>query len=301
MFPNAEIVYKNGKFGIFGTFQIAAGGGSLEYKEGSAAVGGGLLKPIDVYSVTFGQNLGASYAINDIVSVSGAVRFLEAQQSMETKHPMAGTMGYEASGFGVGGIFGVNVRPVEKLDLSFQYKTITKMESEIDSIKGNAVAQAAIASSFGISKGNKFDTDLSPEFNFGAGYQLLDPLYISASFNYYFNKQADMGSALSTKNSDYDDSWEIYGGADFALNEKVSLSCGLGYSKQGYNDDYNNVFSPVLDSLSIGLGVEVKPITDLTVTAGGMYAKYFEEEYSSMKLNKSIFMFALSATYSFGL
>lgn len=301
LFPNAEVVYKHGKLGFFATFQVAAGGGSLEYKDGSAAVGGGVLKPLDIYSVTFGENVGVSYQINDIVSLSGAVRFLEASQTMETKHPMLGTMGYEASGFGIGGIFGVNVRPVEKLDLSFQYKTITKMECEIDSLKGNETAQGAMASTFGITKGNKYDSDLSAEFNAGAGYKFTDALYVSSSFNYYFNKQADMGSALSSSNADYDDSWEIYGGADYAINKTVLVSGGLGYSKQGFNDDYNNVFSPVLDCVSFGAGAEVSPIDNLKLTFGGMYAKYLEEDYNGLKLNKSIIMLSLSATYKFGL
>lgn len=301
LFPNAEIVYKHGKLGFFGTFQVAAGGGSLEYKDGSAATAKAIyalthsLLPhsLDIYSVTFGQNLGASYAINDKVSLSGAVRLLESNQSMELKANGLGTLGYEASGFGVGGIFGVNWRPVENLDLAFQYKTVTKMECEIDSTKGGIAA-------LGISKGDKYDADISPEFNFGAGYK-IDNLYLSSSFNYYFNGQADMGSALSSENYDYDDSWEIYGGADYKINEKFLVSGGIGYSKQGFNDKYNNVFSPVLDCVSFGLGGEITPVKALTVAFGGMYAKYLEEEYNSLTLNKSIIMLGLSATYKFGL
>ena len=303
LFPNAEIVYKHGKLGFFGTFQVAAGGGSLEYKDGSpvlAKLNAALAtaKPLDVYSVTFGQNLGVSYAFNEKVSLSGAVRILESEQSMEITSAM-GKIGYEASGFGVGGIFGVNWRPVENLDLAFQYKTVTKMETEFDSITGNATAQALLASK-GIKSGNKFDTDISPEFNFGAGYK-IDNLYLSSSFNYYFNGQADMGSALSSTNADYDDSWEIYGGADYKINEKFLVSGGIGYSKQGFNDKYNNVFSPVLDCVSFGLGGEITPVKALTVAFGGMYAKYLEEEYNSLTLNKSIIMVGLSATYKFGL
>ncbi|MBQ6056489.1 MAG: outer membrane protein transport protein [Treponema sp.] len=294
LFPNAEIVYKHGKLGFFGTFQVAAGGGSLEYKDGTALLGA--TTPVDIYSVTFGQNLGASFAINDKVSLSGAVRLLESNQSMEAKNPLYGKLGYEASGFGVGGIFGVNWRPVENLDLAFQYKPVTKMECEIDSTKG----PAAVIATFGIVDGKKYDADLSPEFNFGAGYK-IDNLYLSSSFNYYFNGQADMGSALSDTNADYDDSWEIYGGADYKINEKFLVSGGIGYSKQGYNDDYNNVFSPVLDCVSFGLGGEITPVKALTVAFGGMYAKYLEEEYNSLTLNKSIIMLGLSATYKFGL
>ena len=297
LFPNAEIVYKHGKLGFFGTFQVAAGGGSLEYKDGTALLGA--TTPVDIYSVTFGQNLGASFAINDKVSLSGAVRLLESNQSMEAKNPLYGKLGYVASGFGVGGIFGVNWRPVENLDLAFQYKTVTKMECEIDSTKGPALVLASPA--FNIFDGKKYDADISPEFNFGAGYR-IDNLYLSSSFNYYFNGQADMGSAIGDgSNSDYDDSWEIYGGADYKINEKFLVSGGIGYSKQGFNDDNNNPFSPVLDCVSFGLGGEITPVKALTVAFGGMYAKYLEEEFKNYALNKSIIMVGLSATYKFGL
>jgi long-subunit fatty acid transport protein len=216
---------------------------------------------------------------------------------MEAKNPLYGKLGYEASGFGVGGIFGVNWRPVENLDLAFQYKTVTKMECEIDSTKG----PAAVIATFGIVDGKKYDADLSPEFNFGAGYK-IDNLYLSSSFNYYFNGQADMGSAIGDgSNSDYDDSWEIYGGADYKINEKFLVSGGIGYSKQGFNDDNNNPFSPVLDCISFGLGGEINPVKALTVSFGGMYAKYLEEEIKTYTLNKSIIMVGLSATYKFGL
>jgi long-chain fatty acid transport protein len=302
LYPNAEIVYKHGKLGFFGTFQVAAGGGSLEYKDGSALTAQLLFAlthsivphSLDIYSVTFGQNLGASYQLNDKISFSGAVRLLESEQSMELNATGVGKLGYEASGYGIGGIFGVNYRPTEKIDLAFQYKSITKIECEVTKTTGGIAAA-------GINKGDKYDADISPEFNLGAGFKATDALYLSSSFNYYFNKQADMGSALSDENSDYDDSWEIYGGADYKINEKFLVSGGIGYSKQGYNDDSNNPFSPVLDCVSFGLGGEVTPVKALTVAFGGMYAKYLETEIHNYTLNKSVIMLGLSATYKFGL
>ena len=134
-------------------------------------------------------------------------------------------------------------------------------------------------------------------FRSGVGYRVIDPLYLSASFNYYFNKQAEQNSALGE--TDYDDSFEISVGADYRFNEKVSASLGLSYGNQGQNDESNSPLSPVLDSFTVGAGVEYSPTEALTLTGAGMYVEYFEEEYNSMDLNKDTMLFSLGVTYKF--
>ncbi|WP_147634101.1 OmpP1/FadL family transporter [Treponema pectinovorum] len=331
LYPNVEAVYKHGPFGFFATFQVAGGGGSLEYKDGTAvtksllysgisakliaagqpaatanAIAASIANAHDlkVYSVTYGENIGASYKLNDMFAFSAAVRLLQANQRMSlsssaaawsTVNGSSGETGYKASGFGIGGVFGVHAKPIEGLDVALQYKTITKMKVKINSTDGNLIT------GLGITEGKKFDSDMPAEINAGVGYLISNPLYINTSFNYYFNKQANIGSALSTTNSDYNNTWEWGGGVDYTITKTVLASTGVMYSKQGHNDKANNPFSPVLNCVNVGLGVEVTPIDDLKITVGGMYAKYFEEEYSSLKLNKSVFMFSLGATYRFAL
>lgn len=314
-----EAVYKHGPFAFFATFHVASGGGTLEYKDGTAAtklifLTSGLPAAaaaaiandhsLDISSIIYGENIGASYKINDMFAISAAVRLLQASQSMSLSSSSAtwsavngssGKTGYKASGFGFGGIFGVHAKPIDGLDVAVQYKTISKMKIKIDSTEGNLIT------GLGISEGDKFDNDMPAEINAGVGYRVMDPLYINTSFNYYFNKQAKMGSALSDENAEYKDTWELGGGVDYTINKKVLASTGFMYSKQGHTDEDNNIFSPVLNSLNVGLGVEVTPIDNLKVTVGGVYAKYFEEDSSYFKLNKSVFMFCLGATYRFDL
>lgn len=319
LYPNVEAVYKHGPFAFFATFHVAGGGGTLEYKDGTAAtklifLTSGLPAAaaaaiandhsLDISSIIYGENIGASYKINDMFAISAAVRLLQASQSMSLSSSSAtwsavngssGKTGYKASGFGFGGIFGVHAKPIDGLDVAVQYKTISKMKIKIDSTEGNLIT------GLGISEGDKFDNDMPAEINAGVGYRVMDPLYINTSFNYYFNKQAKMGSALSDENAEYKDTWELGGGVDYTINKKVLASTGFMYSKQGHTDEDNNIFSPVLNSLNVGLGVEVTPIDNLKVTVGGVYAKYFEEDSSYFKLTKSVFMFCLGATYRFDL
>ncbi len=302
LYPNVDMVYRFGDFAASASFHIAAGGGSLDYKKGSGmikALLGGAAHELEVTSVTYGETVGLAYNWNDTLSVAAGIRFLEATQSMTLTINGLNGASYDAFGWGVGGIFGVHYKPIGKLDLSLQYKTITKMRMKFTDVEG-----AALSSMLGIQEGDKFDNDLPSEINTGIGYQLLDNLYLSTSFNYYFNSHADVSSAFSPdKDIDWNDSWEISCGADWQLSPKVLLSAGTLYSKQGSKDDVNNVLSPVLDSLSFAAGVEYQVMDQLAVTYGAMYTLYKEKDYTAsgmtFELDKTVFQMALSATYAF--
>ncbi|MDD7201826.1 MAG: outer membrane protein transport protein [Sphaerochaetaceae bacterium] len=333
LYPNVDMVYRFGDFAVSASFHIAAGGGSLDYKKGTgltkalflgaaqrqAAAGNsaaavalqaiaGDSHELEVTSVTYGETIGLAYNWNDTLSVAAGIRFLEATQSMTLSSDNAywtgaingqSDAGYDAFGWGVGGIFGVHYKPISKLDLTLQYKTITKMRMEFTDVQGSA-----LSAMLGIAEGDKFDNDLPSELNTGIGYQLLDSLYLSTSFNYYFNSHADVSSAFSPdKNIDWDDSWEIACGADWQLSPKVLLSTGTLYSRQGSQDDVNNALSPVLDSLSFAVGVEYQAMKQLTITYGAMYTLYKEADYTAsgitFELDKTVFQMALSATYAY--
>lgn len=302
LYPNVDMVYRFGDFAASASFHIAAGGGSLDYKKGSGmikALLGGAAHELEVTSVTYGETVGLAYNWNDTLSVAAGIRFLEATQSMTLTINGLNGASYDAFGWGVGGIFGVHYKPIGKLDLSLQYKTITKMRMKFTDVEGTA-----LSSMLGIQEGDKFDNDLPSELNTGIGYQLLDNLYLSTSFNYYFNSHADVSSAFSPdKDIDWNDSWEISCGADWQLSPKVLLSAGTLYSKQGSKDDVNNVLSPVLDSFSFAAGVEYQVMDQLAVTYGAMYTLYKETDYTAsgmtFELDKTVFQMALSATYAF--
>lgn len=335
LYPNADIVYKQDKLSIFGNFGIYAGGGNLEYKntplipgkmaaaaqnyatqaqnalaannaaaaqqyqqaaqQYQSMIASTKTNKLEVSSMTYGGQIGVGYAINDIVSLSAAFRTVYGDQTMKLSlASLSKEISYDASAWGFGGVFGVHVKPIENLDLALQYQSLTKIEYEFENVKG---ADFASKAGLAIANGEKFNTDLPAVLNFGVGYRVIDPLYLSASFNYYFNKQAEQNSALGE--TDYDDSFEISVGADYRFNEKVSASLGLSYGNQGQNDESNSPLSPVLDSFTVGAGVEYSPTEALTLTGAGMYVEYFEEEYSSMDLNKDTMLFSLGVTYKF--
>lgn len=347
LYPNIDIVYKMNNWAFFGNFGIYAGGGKLEYSEGTSVTALAFLRKAKEYgttyaalaragqgssdnaiaanaaynalltaasnhsltinSITYGEQIGVAYNLFDIVSLSAAIRFLQGDQKLTLESSAFSTLlnggtevGCKSFAFGVSPVFGAHVRLFEKLDIAAQLQVKTIMKYSVNEVTGKKVA-AEIGDS-GITEDTTFHSDLPTALNLGVGYRVIEPLYISTSFNYYFNKSADCDTVIGTNS--YDDSFEIAAGADYTINDFVLVSAGLAYGKQGTTSTANNVFNPILDSFQIGFGAEIKPIKILTITAGGTWVKYFDTSYTvsndgvnyDIDLSKKLFMFSVGAT-----
>lgn len=258
---------------------------------------------LDVTSITYGGQIGASYNIFDWFSVAAAFRYVRGTQDMTlTCNDLTfiylnggNTISYKAEGFGESCVIGAHVKPTfaPGLDIAVQYQTLSRISYEVDNVEGN------LASFYGITNDSTFRTDLPAVLNLGIGYRPFEKLYLSGSFNYYFNTFAKQDSILTE--TDYDDSWELAFGADLRVCKYVGLSTGFEYGKQGINSTSNSTFNPVLDSFVVGGGIEIYPIEKLTLTVSGMYCKYYDATFSlsgiKTELSKKITMFSVGLTY----
>ncbi len=267
LYPNGEIVWNAGNFALFGGISVVAGGGKADFEDGSftstgaiaplagliGAAGGTTDHELNATAIMFGELIGGSYAINDLVSLSAAIKLVQGKitQKITLDDPGSFTevlADTEATANGIGGVFSIHANPTEKLDLTLQYHTIVKLEYEYDKADGYSL----LLSGMEVAEGTKYDKDIPGILGVGVGYQLLDNLYTSLSFNYYFNESAAFGTGVKGDETDYKNSWEIGGGADYALNDMITLSGGLLYSKQGFDDDENSAEVPILNSITIG-------------------------------------------------
>lgn len=269
---------------------------------------------LDVTSMTFGGQIGMAYRHPSCewLSLSAAYRYTYGTQKMEIKYTGAtplmmaangsNKITYEADGWGQSIVFGVHAKPeaVPGLDLSCQYQTLSRIEYAVDNVKGN------VAPYYDIMNGKNFRTDLPAVLNLGAGYKVFDPLYMSFSFNYYFNDFAHQDNILGE--TDYANSWEVAYGIDYRFCKYVSASCGVNYGRQGIKDTSNSSFNPVLDAVVVGGGFEINPVEDLTLTLSGLYANYFDADYylggtksesTKTVLSKDVTTLGVSVTYRF--
>lgn len=260
---------------------------------------------LDVTSLTLGGQIGAAYLVTDWLSLSAAYRYTYGTQEMVLKcNDPTGTfnsinggnkISYDAKGFGQSCVFGLHIKPpvIPGLDFSVQYQTLSRIEYNVSNVKGD------IAKYYGITNDTNFRTDLPAVLNLGLGYKIFEPLYISTSFNYYFNDFASQDNILGE--TDYDNSWEIAFGADYKICRFLGASAGIAYSNQGITDTSNSTFNPVLDSLTVGGGVEVTAVKNLTITTSAVYVKYFDADYylsgNKTELSKNLWMLSLGVTY----
>lgn len=264
---------------------------------------------LDVTSITYGIQLGAAYLVTDWLSLSAAYRYTIGTQDMTLKcsNPVfqqvngSKEISYDAKGYGQSMVFGIHAKPpvVPKLDLSVQYQTLSRIDYDVSNVKGN------IAQYYSITDSSEFRTDLPAVLNLGAGYHVLDNLYVSTSFNYYFNNFAHQDSILSE--TDYDNSWEIALGVDYRFCKYAGASIGASYGKQGITDTSNSTFNPVLDNFVIGGGLEIYPTENLTVSLACLYANYFDADYyleskspaTKTVLSKDVTNVGIGVTYHF--
>ena len=264
---------------------------------------------LDVTSITYGIQLGAAYLVTDWLSLSAAYRYTIGTQDMTLKCNdstfkainKSNKISYDAVGYGQSMVFGIHAKPpvVPKLDLSLQYQTLSRIEYNVDNVKGD------IAQYYDITNDKNFRTDLPAVLNLGAGYHVLDNLYVSTSFNYYFNDFAHQDSILSE--TDYDNSWEVALGVDYRFCKYVGASIGASYGNQGTTDTSNSSFNPVLDNVVIGGGFEIYPTDKLTVSLSCLYANYFDTDYylgsksdsTKTVLSKDVINAGIGITYHF--
>ena len=276
--------------------------------QGTALKGAALNHSLNVTSITYGGQLGVSYLFLDNLSFAAGLRYVHGTQDMEIKSDYFSALGnggnkisYDANGYTVSGVFGIHWKPIDVVDLAVQYQSKSSVKYKVKHVKGN------LANQFGIYDGKTFHTDLPAALNLGAGWQALESLYLSTSFNYYFNYFADQNSILGE--TDYANSWEVALGADWRICKWLSYSAGIQYGKQGTKDNSNSTFNPVLDSVCFGTGVEIYPTEQLTVAISGLFAKYFDTDYYlknstsgaeyKTELSKSVTNLSFGITYHF--
>lgn len=206
--PNAYAAYKKDNWAVFTGFCIPAGGASVNYPDGSAttqmigaevdAEYGGLVDKITdqslkASSVYYTGILGGSYAINEMFSIAAGGRYIYAKNTAKvkltahaigTEFPLELDTEETASGFS--GVIGVNITPLQELNIGMKYETVTKLDFKTDVNKNDLGDDAA-------KDGEKNRYDLPAIFAIGAAYAVTPELTLEYDFTYYFQSQADWG------------------------------------------------------------------------------------------------------------
>ena len=257
---------------------------------------------------------GASYEINDVISLSLAGRYTTAKKTYDgfgdftvtwidtTSHQsqVSRTLDVEKTASGFSGIISVNAVPVENLNLALKYETRTDLEFETSVTENSWAAFALPDSSF--TDGYKQRRDLPAVISGGVSYRFSPEFLLSTTFNYYMVEDAAEDS-LDGINDEYKNGLDIGIGIDYQFTQSLLgglayLRSDLGGSEDTYSDlEYN------LDCHCIGGGLRYAVTENMALTLAGGHNIYDEGKgtgtFEDCTYSKSLWYFGLGAEISF--
>lgn len=330
--PGLFGVYKQDRWAVFGAFTIPGGGGEVDFSDGNArtvALGSGLVTAanakldlageagllplpassfyysdisrqyLEANSLYYGYTIGGAFAVNDRLSVSAGVRYIDAFKEFEgsvtfsAADSLAGTVSgvnddvtgrvkLEETADGWGGFLGVNLRVSDALNIGMRYETATKLDFETDVKQDNL----GITPSIGYTDGSKTREDLPGLIGIGLGYRITPKLKADVSYTYYLEESADWEGRLE----DEGDSWDLAIAFEYAFAPGLRISLGYMMTETGIGADDMLPEAPELDANTFCGGVAWMPVDNLTLNFALMRAFYDSETTSEgVKLEKDVF------------
>ena len=212
----------------------------------------------------------------------------------------------ERSGMGYTPIISVNLAPNENLNIALKYEFQTKLElaTKVKNGMGGGI----------FIDGSKIIADMPAMLSAGFDYKTSDKLLVSASMNYYFDKDVDYdGSATEPHTSMIDKNFTEYAlGFEYTVSEKLRASAGWLGTFTGVNKNYQNDQTYSLNTNSFGAGVGYRLNSMIDLNIGGQYtfykegSKMFDHRFATYAVpvvetyNKNTWVIGIGADFSFG-
>lgn len=308
--PNAAVVFKSGSGALYATLDIREGGGGghweLEDSDGlrgavaAIVLGGGngnigalnnlqvvqnfqtYLDDLEFSSYTFGITFGGAFRLNEMIAVSGGVRYLHQIKSLDAGYnsgvssamPDSATMW--ASGWQ--GVMGIMFTPMAGLNIAINYMTETyKMgEWEVKNRDGSTYTTTDLLDTDALSS-----NDWSPAMlTFGVGYEVAQGVGIMLSYNLTLDGEWIIDGTAKYKRAN-DASHVIGLGTEYKLMDMVAVSFGMSYritaTSSAQNNDYTD---PGFNALVFGVGAVITPMQNLDIDLAFSYVYCFESEFN---------------------
>ena len=205
------------------------------------------------------------------------------------------------TGAGFTPMIGVNITPVENLNVALKYEMKTKLTLENQPADNDNFSEEVF--------GTEIDSDIPALLGIGVGYK-TGIVETQLSYNMYFNKGVDWGNNVrdnSLKREFDRNGMEIALGAQFNVLPAFAFSVGGIYGHQGMADSYQSDFSFSNPHVSVGTGIEWKLTKALTLDAGVSNSFYKDAKITfndpdagsyTETYSKSTFTFAVGLSYS---
>ncbi len=184
------------------------------------------------------------------------------------------------SGNGFTPMVGLNISPVENLNIALKYEMKTALSLKNEPKEGDNYSNTLF--------GSQVDSDIPAILGAGVGYK-TGIVEAQLSYNLYFNKDVNWGVNIRDYSAGHDpvrqreitrNGVEVGLGLQFDVHEKFALSLGGLYGDMGVADSYQSDFSYTNPSVTGGIGFAWKITDALTLDAGFSNTFYQDETVS---------------------
>ena len=232
-----------------GLAQVNAG--IEQYKSAGADIPAALLQQQATLQGTIAQLEGTKTSLGALQKYSQGVNLLCNQSSV-----------------GIAPVLGVDYK-IGKFNFAAKYEFKTEIHMKNESTVNQASEIAAVNK---FKDGEEVPEDQPAQLALGAQWSPIDVVRLNAGWHHYFDKQTTWYN--NTQNLLDHDSNEFLLGAEWDVNDRVTVSLGGQLTRYGLTDQYMNDMSFVVNSYSIGFGANFK-VADNVILKGG----YFQTNY----------------------
>lgn len=177
------------------------------------------------------------------------------------------------TGVGIAPVIGVDYKLNDHFNFAakYEFKTQIRMRNE------STVFEAGVIDAVNKYEDEKDVNEDSPALlTLGAQYSPINEVRLNVGGHYYFDKQARWYNDSQDK-LDHN-SYELSAGAEWDVNDHLTISLGGQITRYGLTDEYMNDISFVVNSYSVGFGANYKVCDNVKVKAA-----FFQTEYGNYK------------------
>jgi long-subunit fatty acid transport protein len=173
------------------------------------------------------------------------------------------------TGLGIAPVIGIDYKLNEHFNFAAKYEFKTQMRMKNESTVFEAGLIEAVNKYVDEEKVNE---DTPALLTVGAQWSPISVVRLNVGGHYYFDKQASWYNNSQDK-LDHN-TYEILAGAEWDINDRLTISAGGQLTRYGLTDEYMNDISFVVNSYSVGFGANYKVSDKVTLKAA-----FFQTEY----------------------
>lgn len=279
LFPTLGAAFKWRDLALFLHAGPYGGSGSGDFKDGTPTSSGMAVK---IQPAILGFTAGGAYAFTKKISAGLGGRYYYAKTQTRLSND-GETFESEATGFGFGLVAGVDLRPVEKLNIGFQIMWNSDLEVKNETVS-SAVGLPGIAGEAYFPDGVEYEAQLPMLATVGVSYQVIERfLRLEVDGLLYFENLNDRGivepdplAPAASKAVAGQDLHDYYGpgfevglGAESrVIPKRLTLNAGYMYGRNGQEQKVVDEFNYKLDYHQIGIGGTLHFIEQLNLSFG---------------------------------